>query len=160
MKSISLFVDNGTYLTKIHPFTKLMYIATAISIPLITGSALDVWCSDCRQSVYSGERKDSKKNGSADCIFFHDSVDHFPDSRTFQPEKYKCAVSDRTAQVLPGGSALCTANRAEHFKYASLFWRSLCFPQSRPSLSMSLKNGASLRGSDISLPRSFRLSRR
>jgi len=37
MKSISLFVDNGTYLTKVHPFTKLMYIAAAISIPLITG---------------------------------------------------------------------------------------------------------------------------
>ena len=36
MKSISLFVDNGTYLTKVHPFTKLMYIA-AISIPLISG---------------------------------------------------------------------------------------------------------------------------
>ena len=37
MKSISLFVDNGTYLTRVHPFTKLMYIATAISIPLISG---------------------------------------------------------------------------------------------------------------------------
>ena len=37
MKSISLFVDNGTYLTKVHPFTKLMYIAAAISIPLISG---------------------------------------------------------------------------------------------------------------------------
>ena len=38
MKSISLFVDNGTYLTKVHPFTKLMYIAAAISIPLIAFS--------------------------------------------------------------------------------------------------------------------------
>ena len=37
MKSISLFVDNGTYLTRVHPFTKLMYIAAAISIPLISG---------------------------------------------------------------------------------------------------------------------------
>ena len=37
MKSISLFVDNGTCLTKVHPFTKLMYIAAAISIPLISG---------------------------------------------------------------------------------------------------------------------------
>ena len=38
MKSISLFVDNGTYLTKVHPFTKLMDIAAAISIPLIAFS--------------------------------------------------------------------------------------------------------------------------
>ncbi len=37
MKSISLYVDNGTYLTKVHPFTKLAYIAAAISIPLIGG---------------------------------------------------------------------------------------------------------------------------
>ena len=37
MKSISLFVDNGTYLTRVHPFTKLMYIAAAISIPLTSG---------------------------------------------------------------------------------------------------------------------------
>ncbi len=37
MKSISLFVDNGTYLTKIHPFTKLMYVLMAICVPLIGG---------------------------------------------------------------------------------------------------------------------------
>lgn len=37
MKSISLYVANETYLTKLHPFTKLLYIAAAISIPLLTG---------------------------------------------------------------------------------------------------------------------------
>lgn len=37
MKSISLFVDNGTYLTKLHPFTKLLYILTAIAVPLMWG---------------------------------------------------------------------------------------------------------------------------
>jgi len=37
MKSISLFVDNNSYLTKIHPYTKLLYIVAAISIPPISG---------------------------------------------------------------------------------------------------------------------------
>ena len=37
MKSISLYVANETYLTKLHPFTKLLYIAAAVSIPLLTG---------------------------------------------------------------------------------------------------------------------------
>lgn len=37
MKNISLYVDNGTYLTKVHPFTKLLYIAAAISVPLLSG---------------------------------------------------------------------------------------------------------------------------
>lgn len=44
MKSISLFVDNGTYLTKIHPFTKLMYVIVAILIPLIGG---EIWMFPC-----------------------------------------------------------------------------------------------------------------
>ena len=37
MKSISLYVDNGSWLCKAHPFTKLAYIATAISVPLLVG---------------------------------------------------------------------------------------------------------------------------
>lgn len=37
MKSISLFVDNGVYLTRLHPFTKLLYILTAIAVPLLWG---------------------------------------------------------------------------------------------------------------------------
>ncbi|MCM1181758.1 MAG: energy-coupling factor transporter transmembrane protein EcfT [Roseburia sp.] len=38
MKSISLYVDNGTYLTKIHPFTKLFYIVTAVLSAVISGN--------------------------------------------------------------------------------------------------------------------------
>ena len=38
MKSISLYRDNGTWLCRVHPFTKLMYIAAAILCPLILGS--------------------------------------------------------------------------------------------------------------------------
>ena len=30
MKSISLYVDKDTYLTRMHPFTKLCYILTAV----------------------------------------------------------------------------------------------------------------------------------
>ncbi|BBF45006.1 transmembrane component STY3231 of energizing module of queuosine-regulated ECF transporter [Lachnospiraceae bacterium KM106-2] len=37
MKSISLYVDNGSYLTKIHPFTKLMYIVTMIVTTVLSG---------------------------------------------------------------------------------------------------------------------------
>ena len=37
MKSISLYVDIGSWLCKVHPFTKLAYIATAISVPLLVG---------------------------------------------------------------------------------------------------------------------------
>lgn len=38
MKSISLYVDNGSWLCRVHPFTKLAYIAAAISVPLMGGS--------------------------------------------------------------------------------------------------------------------------
>lgn len=37
MKSISLYVDQGSWLNKMHPYTKLLYILTAIVIPLIGG---------------------------------------------------------------------------------------------------------------------------
>lgn len=38
MKSISLYVDQDTFLTRLHSFSKLYYIAAAIAIPLIGGS--------------------------------------------------------------------------------------------------------------------------
>ena len=38
MKSISLYVDNGTYLTKLHPYTKLLYVMTAIAVSVIIGN--------------------------------------------------------------------------------------------------------------------------
>ena len=37
MKSISLYVDKDTYLTRMHPFTKLCYIFTAIVASLVVG---------------------------------------------------------------------------------------------------------------------------
>ena len=37
MRSISLYVDKDTYLTRMHPFTKLCYILTAIAASLIAG---------------------------------------------------------------------------------------------------------------------------
>ena len=48
MKSISLYVDNKTWLTGVHPFTKLLYIAAAISIPLIAGK---LWVFGCCSAV-------------------------------------------------------------------------------------------------------------
>lgn len=38
MKSISLYVDKDTYLTRLHPFAKLCYLLAAISVPLIGGT--------------------------------------------------------------------------------------------------------------------------
>lgn len=38
MKSISLYVDKDTCLTRLHPFAKICYILTAISVPLIGGA--------------------------------------------------------------------------------------------------------------------------
>lgn len=37
MKSISLYVDKDTCLTRLHPFTKLFYVFTAIAFPLLAG---------------------------------------------------------------------------------------------------------------------------
>ena len=37
MKSISLYVDKDTYLTRMHPFTKLCYIFTSIVASLVAG---------------------------------------------------------------------------------------------------------------------------
>ncbi len=37
MKSISLYVKKEIYLTGLHPFTKLFYVAAAIAVPLLAG---------------------------------------------------------------------------------------------------------------------------
>lgn len=37
MKSISLYTDNGSWLVRLHPFTKLFYLLAAIAVPLLTG---------------------------------------------------------------------------------------------------------------------------
>ena len=38
MRSISLYRDNGTWLCRVHPFTKLAYILAVILVPLLVGS--------------------------------------------------------------------------------------------------------------------------
>ena len=38
MRSISLYRDNGTWLCRVHPFTKLAYILAVILVPLLIGS--------------------------------------------------------------------------------------------------------------------------
>jgi len=38
MKSISLYVDKDSYLTRLHPFAKMVYILAAISVPLFWGA--------------------------------------------------------------------------------------------------------------------------
>ncbi len=40
MKSISLYYDNGSFLTRLHPFSKLFYILAMMLAPLISGQDL------------------------------------------------------------------------------------------------------------------------
>ncbi|OON88034.1 cobalt ABC transporter permease [Oribacterium sp. C9] len=51
MKSISLYADNGSWLVKLHPFSKMFYLVAAILIPLIAGRifmfAITVFASIC-----------------------------------------------------------------------------------------------------------------
>ena len=118
MKSISLFVDNGTYLTKVHPFTKLMYIAAAISIPLITGKLwmFGVFIAVSLCVLASG--KILKK--TFPLIAFSDPFDDFPDPWIVQPEKRECAVSDRRAEILQRGHTLRPPYRFKHSEYAAV----------------------------------------
>lgn len=37
MKSISLYSDNGSWLVKLHPFSKMFYLLAAVLIPLVSG---------------------------------------------------------------------------------------------------------------------------
>ena len=105
MKSISLFVDNGTYLTRVHPFTKLMYIAAAISIPLISGRLwmFGVFIAVSLLVLASGKilKKTVPLIAFSFTILFTIFLIHV------QSEKCECAVSDRRAEVLPGGHSLC-----------------------------------------------------
>ncbi len=89
MKSISLFVDNGTYLTRVHPFTKLMYIAAAISIPLISGRLwmFGVFIAVSLLVLASG--KILKKTVPLIAFFLYDPAHHFPDPRIVQSEKLR-----------------------------------------------------------------------
>lgn len=40
MKSISIYVDNDSFLTRLHPLTKILYIVTVIAVSIISGSRL------------------------------------------------------------------------------------------------------------------------
>lgn len=41
MRTISLYHDNGSFLTKLHPFSKLFYILSMMLFPLLSGK---LWC--------------------------------------------------------------------------------------------------------------------
>lgn len=106
MKSISLFVDNGTYLTKVHPFTKLMYIAAAISIPPDHWKALDVWCVYRVSLCVLASGKILKKTFPLIAFSFTILLTIFLIHWIVQPEKRECAVSDRRAEIYRDGHTL------------------------------------------------------
>ena len=72
MKSISLYVDKDTYLTRMHPFTKLCYILTAVVASLIRYIH---W----NQSCNAYQWKNHEKGFSTDCFFIYNSDHHIFD---------------------------------------------------------------------------------
>ena len=109
MKSISLFVDNGTYLTKVHPFTKLMYIAAAISIPLISGRLwmFGVFIAVSLLVLASG--KILKKTLPLIAFSFTILLTIFLIHGLFNQKNVECAVSGRRIEILPGRHILCSS---------------------------------------------------
>ena len=75
MKNITLYVDNGTYLTRLHPYTKLVYILTSICTPLLI---YPVQYSD------SAQYEAAKKGSAAYHLFLYDTADHFYHSWSVQ----------------------------------------------------------------------------
>lgn len=78
MKSISLYVDKDTYLTRMHPFTKLCYILTAVAASLITGKlwAFAIFIGISLVMLISGK---IMKRFSTDCFFIYNSDHHIFD---------------------------------------------------------------------------------
>ena len=80
MKSISLYVDKDTWLTRMHPFTKLCYILTAISVSLISGNllAFGIFIGISLVMLISGK---IIQGFSTDCFFFYNSDYDLSDTR-------------------------------------------------------------------------------
>lgn len=79
MKSISLYVDKDTYLTRMHPFTKLCYILTAVAASLIAGKlwAFAIFIGISLGNAY--QWKNHEKGFSTDCFFIYNSDHHIFD---------------------------------------------------------------------------------
>ena len=66
MKSISLYVDKDTYLTRMHPFTKLCYILTAVRCIADRREVMGIRYIHWNQSCNAYQWKKSLKKG-----FYH-----------------------------------------------------------------------------------------
>ena len=119
MKSISLFVDNGTYLTRVHPFTKLMYIAAAISIPLISGRLwmFGVFIAVSLLVLASG--KILKKTLPLIAFSFTILLTIFLIHGLFNQKNVN--VLFQVVEILPGRHILCSSYWSEYPKYAVVF---------------------------------------
>ena len=84
MKNITLYVDNGTYLTRLHPYTKLVYILTAICTPLLIGQ-IRAFCAFilCNILILLSTKL-LKKGSTAYHLFLYDTADHFYHSWSVQ----------------------------------------------------------------------------
>ena len=80
MKSISLYVDKDTYLTRMHPFTKLCYIFTAIVASLVAGK-LWAFAAFIGLSLNADQWKNHSQGFSTDCVFIYNSDYHIFDPR-------------------------------------------------------------------------------
>ena len=100
MKTISLYTNNGSWLTQLHPFTKLWYLAAAICIPLLTGSLWGFAVMIIISFVLLKSGRLIKKAPAADCIFFYNYSYNFSDSWSGQSTEQECTVCHRISQVL------------------------------------------------------------
>ena len=110
MKSISLYVDKDTYLTRMHPFTKLCYILTAVAASLITGKlwAFAIFIGISLVMLISG--KIMKKVFPLIAFSFTILITIFLIHGLFNHEM-QLNVSVRTVKVLSGRNDVCASHQ-------------------------------------------------
>ena len=111
MKSISLYVDKDTYLTRMHPFTKLCYILTAVVASLIAGKlwAFAIFIGISLVMLISG--KIMKKVFPLIAFSFTILITIFLIHGLFNHENANCNVSVRTVKVLSGRNDVCASHQ-------------------------------------------------
>ena len=108
MKTISLYTNNGSWLTQLHPFTKLWYLAAAICIPLLTGSlwgfAVMIIISfvllKSGRLIKKALPLIAEKLAPHHVELFYNYSYNFSDSWSGQSTEQECTVCHRISQVL------------------------------------------------------------
>ena len=100
MKTISLYTNNGSWLTQLHPFTKLWYLAAAICIPLLTGSLWGFAVMIIISFALLKSGRLIKKALPLIAFLLQLFLTNFSDSWSGQSTEQECTVCHRISQVL------------------------------------------------------------